>query len=91
MASLASASATWFLARGTCTADHRSKPASVVRAAVQSGMSLASLTRQRPASCSTMSFESSSRWTSRAPSSRARSSARTTPVYSATLLVWTPR
>ena len=47
--------------------------------AVQSGISLASLTRQRPASCSTMSFESSSRWTSRAPSSRASSSARTTP------------
>ena len=44
--------------------------ASVRRAAVQSGISLASLTRQRPASCSTISFESSSRWTSRAPSSR---------------------
>ena len=53
--------------------------ASVVRAAAQSGISFASLTRQRPASCSTMSFESSSRWTSRAPSSRASSSARTTP------------
>ena len=91
IASLASASATEFRARGTWAADQRSKPASVRREAVQSGISFASLTRHRPASCSTMSFESRSRWTSRAPSSRARSSARTTPVYSATLLVWTPR
>ena len=91
IASLASASATELRARGTWAADQRSKPASVLRAAVQSGISFASLTRHRPASCSTMSFESSSRWTSRAPSSRASSSARTTPVYSATLLVWTPR
>ena len=88
---LARASATEFWARGTCAALHRSNPARVCRQAVQSGISFASLTRQRPVSCSTMSFESSSSSTSRAPSSRASRSARSVPVYSATLLVWMPR
>ena len=91
IASLASASASAFWARGTWAAVHRANPARDPRACALSGISLASLTRQRPASCSTMSFESSSRWTSRAPSSAASARARTTPVYSATLLVWTPR
>ena len=49
MASLARASATVFWARGTCVAVQRSNPASVAREADQSGISLASLTRQRPA------------------------------------------
>ena len=87
----ASASATEFCARGTWVALHRSNPASVCRQAVQSGISFRSLTRQRPASCSTISFESRSSSTSRAPSSRARPRARSVPVYSATLLVWIPR
>jgi len=91
MASLARASAAWFSRRGTWPAVQRSRPPSVRRADVQSGINFTSLTRQRPVSCSTMSFESSSRCTSRAPRSRASSRARTTPVYSATLLVWTPR
>ena len=56
MASLARRSATVFRARGTCAADQRSNPASVCRAADHNGMSLASLTRHRPASCSTISF-----------------------------------
>ena len=47
-------------------------------------------TRQRPWTCSTISFESRSRSTSRAPSSPARPSARTTAVYSATLFVCDP-
>ncbi len=53
--------------------------------------SLASLTRQRPLSCSTMSFESSRRSTSRAPSDAASRRASTRPAYSATLLVRMPR
>ena len=54
--------------RARCVrADQRSSREASPRAADHSGMSLASLTRQRPASCSTMSFESSSRWTSRPP------------------------
>ena len=80
-----------FWARGTWTAVQRSKPGRRRRTSAWSGWSLASLTRQRPWTCSTMSFESSSRWTSRAPSSAASPSARTTAVYSATLFVWTPR
>jgi hypothetical protein len=91
MASLASASATVFWARGTWVAVQRRNPPSVPRQAAQSGMSFESLTRQRPETCSTMSFESRSRWTSVAPSSAASSSARTSPVYSATLFVWMPR
>ena len=61
------------------------------RAADQSGMSLASLTRQRPASCSTMSFEIEQQVDLHGAQLARGSSARTTPVYSATLLVWMPR
>ena len=88
---LARASATEFCARGTCVALQRANPPRVWRHPVQSGISLLSLIRHRPESCSTISFESSSSSTSRAPSSRARPRARSVPVYSATLLVWMPR
>ena len=89
-ASFASRSAVEFCALGTCVADQRLKPASIAFASDQSGCSLASLTRQRPCSCSTMSFESRNRSTLSAPRRWASSSARTTPVHSATLLVWWP-
>ena len=92
MASLQSASACLFWARGTCVALQRAKRASRAFASAWSGISLASLTRQRPWSCSTISFESSSRSTSLgAQLAAARARARSTAVYSATLLVWTPR
>ena len=76
MASFAKASATEFWARGTCAAVQRSKPAQGLTAGGPERISSASLTRHRPASCSTMSFESRSRWTSRAPSSARQRSAR---------------
>ncbi len=67
-------------------------PASVPRAADQSGMSLASLTRQRPVELLDDELRIEQQARPRAPRARAaRSSARTTPVYSATLLVWMPR
>src|SRR5664280_300964 len=87
MASLQRASACLFWARGTWVAPQRAKLARCDLASAWSGISLASLTRQRPWSCSTMSLESSSISTSRAPSSRARARARSTAVYSATLFV----
>ena len=62
----------------------RASPATSPRA----GWSFASFTRQRPCSCSTMSFESRNRSTRSRPARRASSSARTTPVHSATLFVW---
>ena len=66
------------------------RPASPATSA-HSGCSFASLTRQRPWSCSTISFESRNMSTFCAPRARwASASARTTPVYSATLFVWTP-
>ena len=51
-------------------------PPSIALASAWSGMSFASLTRQRPWSCSTISFESRAGRPSRAPSSPASSSAR---------------
>ncbi len=89
-ASLASASAARFSERGTWRALQRRNRASRAIASAWSGASLASLTRQRPRSCSTISIESSRSATSSAPSSSARARARSTPVYSATLLVWRP-
>ncbi len=89
-ASLARASAAWFSLRGTWRAlQRRSRPRCAI-ACAWSGASLASFTRQRPRSCSTMSIESRSRATSSAPSSSARARARRSPVYSATLFVWRP-
>ena len=52
-----------------------------------SAWSFVSFTRHRPFSCSTMRSESRRSLTSRAPSSAARASERTTAVYSATLFV----
>ncbi len=91
IASFASASATEFWARGTCVADQTRNPPRIAFASDHSGWSLASFTRHRPWSCSTMSIESRKRSTRSAPSSRARPRARTTPVHSATLFVVRPR
>ncbi len=89
-ASFASASAARFSDRGTCRAlQRRNRPRRTI-ASAWSGASLASFTRQRPLTCSTISFESRRRDTSSAPSSSARARARRRPVYSATLLVWRP-
>jgi len=92
IAALARASASEFWARGTWAAiQPPGKPWRTRSASAHSVRSLASLTRQRPWSCSTMRFESSSSSTRSAPSSAARVTARTTPTYSATLLVRIPR
>ena len=91
MASLQSASAWLFWARDTWVALQREKRESSPFASAWSGISFESLTRHRPWSCSTMSFESSSISTASAPSSWARARARSTAAYSATLFVWTPR
>jgi hypothetical protein len=88
---LASRSAVEFWARGTWVADQRWKPPRIDFASAHRGCSLTSLTRHRPWSCSTISFESRNRSTFCAPRRWASSSARSTPVHSATLLVWTPR
>jgi len=91
MASLQSASACLFWARGTCVALQRENRESNALASAWSGISLASFTRQRPCSCLDDHLESSSMSTACAPSSWASASARSTALYSATLLVWTPR
>lgn len=92
IASFASASAIVFWARRTWAAVQPAGRACSTRStSAQRGRSLASFTRQRPWSCSTMRFESSSSSSRAAPSSRASVTARRTPVYSATLFVWIPR
>ena len=57
-AMLASASAALLRARGSCTADQRRSSLRCRIASANKPCSLASLTRQRPFSCSTMSLES---------------------------------
>ena len=89
-ARFAIASAWRLFARPSWRALQRSSDRSSAIARVASGTRPGCLTRHRPVSCSTTSFESRTSSTSRAPSAIARSSARTTPVHSATLLVWRP-
>ena len=70
IASLHRASAARFWARGTWAALQRPNPPSRARTSAWSGWSLASRTRQRPWTCSTISFESRSRSTSGRPARR---------------------
>ena len=81
-----------FCARGTCVADQRVNPASVASTPPTAACSFASLTRQRPLELLDDQLRVEEQVDlRRRPSRRASSSARTTPVYSATLFVWMPR